>query len=120
MASGVLPGPYRLRNYRFSAISACTNKTPTGPYRGVGRPAACFAIERTIDELAHELGIEPHELRRRNLIRPEEFPWTSATGLIYDSGDYAPMLEAAVRAVGHDAVRAAQRAQAAGSAERIG
>jgi carbon-monoxide dehydrogenase large subunit len=120
MASNVTPGPYRIRNYRATAISACTNKAPTGPYRGVGRPAACFAMERSLDELAHVLGIEPHELRRRNLIAADAFPYTSATGLIYDSGNYPPMMDTAVRALGHDEVRAAQQAAAHDARERIG
>ncbi len=120
MSSNVMPGPYRIRNYRVSAISACTNKAPTGPYRGVGRPAACFAMERTLDELAHQLGIEPHELRRRNLIAPEAFPYTTVTGLVYDSGNYPPMMDKAVEAMGHEQIRAAQRAQPADAGERIG
>jgi len=120
MSANVMPGPYRIRNYRATAVSACTNKAPTGPYRGVGRPAACFAMERTIDELAHVLGIEPHELRRRNLITPEAFPYITATGLVYDTGNYPPMMDTAVRALGHDETRAAQRAAPADARERIG
>ena len=118
MTAAVLPGPYRIRTYKFSTTSVCTNKTPVGPYRGVGRPAACFAMERTLDEAAHELGIEPHELRRRNLIGADEFPWTTPTGLVYDSGNYPPMLDMAVAALGHAAVRTAQ-GEPAGN-ERIG
>lgn len=120
MSANVMPGPYRIRNYRATAMSACTNKAPTGPYRGVGRPAACFAMERTLDDLAHLLGMEPHALRRRNLVAPEAFPYTSATGLVYDTGDYPPMMDIAVHALGHEAVRAAQRAAEPGARERIG
>jgi carbon-monoxide dehydrogenase large subunit len=120
MSANVMPGPYCIRNYRATARSACTNKAPTGPYRGVGRPAACFAMERTLDELAHVLGIEPHELRRRNLITADAFPYTSATGLVYDSGNYPPMMDTAVRALGHADVRAAQQAAPADARERIG
>ena len=120
MAANVMPGPYRIRNYRATAMSACTNKAPTGPYRGVGRPAACFAMERTLDELAHVLGIEPHALRRRNLIPTDAFPYVSATGLVYDTGNYPPMMDTAVHALGHAHVRAAQQAAPADARERIG
>ncbi|MEI6317233.1 MAG: xanthine dehydrogenase family protein molybdopterin-binding subunit [Pseudomonadota bacterium] len=120
MSANVMPGPYRIRNYRATAMSACTNKAPTGPYRGVGRPAACFAMERTLDELAHVLGIEPHELRRRNLIAADAFPYTSATGLVYDTGNYPPMMDTAVRALGHEGVRAAQSVAPVDARERIG
>lgn len=68
MASGIIPGPYHLRNYRFTATTVATNKAPMGPYRGVARPGACFAIERTIDEVALELGIDPKDLRAQNKI----------------------------------------------------
>lgn len=109
MSAGMIPGPYRLRNYRFTATTVATNKAPMGPYRGVARPGACFAIERTIDELAHELGMEPSDVRMRNMVRPEEFPYTSATGKIYDSGNYAESVRTAVSLIGQDAVRARQR-----------
>lgn len=110
MSSGMIPGPYRLRNYRFTATSVATNKPPLGPYRGVARPGACFAIERTMDEIAIALGKEPHEVRQANLIQPDEFPYTSVTGRIYDSGDYPESVRRAVRGIGHDQIRARQRA----------
>lgn len=112
MAVNVLPGPYRIGAYKFEAISACTNKTPLGPFRGVGRPGACFAMERTIDELAHELGLEPHELRRRNLLRSDEFPYQTVTGLHYDSGNYRAMIDTATACIAHDRIRKEQTAQA--------
>ncbi len=108
MSSGMIPGPYRLRNYRFDAITVATNKAPLGPYRGVARPGACFAIERLIDEVAHEVGLEPKDVRVRNMVRPEEFPYTSITGKIYDSGDYPASVAAAARLIDHDAVRRRQ------------
>ncbi|MGE4239216.1 xanthine dehydrogenase family protein molybdopterin-binding subunit [Ramlibacter sp.] len=95
MATNVMLGPYDIRNYRFEAISVYTNKTPVGPFRGVGRPAGCFAMERIVDEIAHELGMAPMDVRAANLIAPEQFPYTTATGLYYDSGNYAQALRAA-------------------------
>ncbi|MGH3321008.1 MAG: xanthine dehydrogenase family protein molybdopterin-binding subunit, partial [Streptosporangiaceae bacterium] len=120
MASGIIPGPYRIGDYRFTATTVATNKAPMGPYRGVARPGACFAIERTIDELAGELGMEAKDLRMRNMIRPEELPYTSVTGKVYDSGDYADSVRGAAREIGHDAVRARQRPDAEPGGKRIG
>lgn len=93
MVLGILPGPYRIENYECRAYSVATNKCPLGPYRGVGRPAGCFSIERAMDEVAHVLGLDPLEVRRRNIVRPEDFPYTSVTGLVYDSGSLAEALE---------------------------
>jgi aerobic carbon-monoxide dehydrogenase large subunit len=95
MATNVLLGPYDIRNYRFEAISVFTNRTPVGPFRGVGRPAACFAMERIVDEVAHALGMDAMEVRRRNLIRRDQFPYLTVTGQQYDSGDYLSALDAA-------------------------
>lgn len=95
MATNVLLGPYDIRNYRYEAISLFTNKTPVGPFRGVGRPAGCFAMERIMDEVAHALGMDPIAIRRVNAIRPEQFPYTTATGLYYDSGNYDQALQKA-------------------------
>jgi carbon-monoxide dehydrogenase large subunit len=95
MAANVLLGPYDIRNYRYEAISVYTNKSPVGPFRGVGRPAGCFAMERILDEVAHTLGLDPAAVRARNLIGADRFPYTTATGLYYDSGDYAASLAAA-------------------------
>lgn len=120
MAAGMIPGPYRIRNYRFEATTAATNKAPLGPYRGVARPGACFAIERTIDEVARELGREPVEVRLANMVTPEDLPYESVTGMVYDSGDYAASVRAAVRAIDHDAVRERQQAQPSESRRRLG
>ena len=93
MALGILPGPYRIRHYECEAYSVATNKCPLGPYRGVARPAACFSIERALDEVAHATGLDPLEVRRRNLVQREDFPYESITGLIYDSGSYVESLD---------------------------
>jgi carbon-monoxide dehydrogenase large subunit len=115
MSLGILPGPYRIRTYHAEALSVCTNTAPSGPYRGVGRPGACFAIERTMDEVAHRLGLSPVEIRRRNLIRDGEFPYTSVTGLVYDSGSFQESLRVAAERIGYPpAAEQLEAAEAAG------
>lgn len=99
MAVSVLPGPYRFTEYKLRARSASTNKTPMGPYRGVGRPGAVFAMERTIDEVAHELGMPPNAVRLKNVVAPGEFPWKTPSGLTYDSGDYPGLIRLAEQAM---------------------
>jgi len=99
---------YKMDAYSFEATGVFTNKTPTDAYRGAGRPEATFGIERIIDELAHELGMEPLELRRRNWIKPEEFPFTTIAGITYDSGDYPKATDRAVEMFGYDALRREQ------------
>jgi aerobic carbon-monoxide dehydrogenase large subunit len=79
---------YKMDALDFKCTGVFTNKTPTDAYRGAGRPEATFAIERLIDEAAHELGMEPFELRERNWIEHEEFPYETIAGLTYDSGNY--------------------------------
>ena len=88
MAARTLPGPYAIPHYRARTYTVATNKTPIGPYRGVGRPGACFAVERTIDEVARAVGRDPVAVRIENMIRPEQMPYTSVTGMRYDTGDY--------------------------------
>jgi len=78
MAGRTLPGPYAIPHYRARTYTVATNKTPLGPYRGVGRPGACFAIERTIDEVARAVGRAPVEVRIDNMIRSEEMPFASS------------------------------------------
>jgi len=84
----MFPAIYKMDAYSFKCTGVFTTKMPTDAYRGAGRPEATFAIERIMDELAVELGIEPLELRQRNWIRHEEFPFTTIAGLTYDSGNY--------------------------------
>ena len=88
MAAKNIPGPYMIQNYRAVTHTVATSKAPQGPYRGVARPAACFTIERTIDEVARAVGREPHEVRAENMVKPEMMPYRSATNLIFDVGDY--------------------------------
>ncbi|MCW2726151.1 MAG: carbon monoxide dehydrogenase [Frankiales bacterium] len=84
----MFPSIYKMDSYTFSCTGVFTTKTPTDAYRGAGRPEATYAIERIMDELAAELGMDPLELRRRNWIKHEEFPFDSICGLTYDSGNY--------------------------------
>jgi carbon-monoxide dehydrogenase large subunit len=110
MALGILPGPYRIRNYECEAYSVATNKCPLGPYRGVSRPAAAFTIERAIDEVAHALGMDPLEMRRRNLVAPDEFPYESITGLVYDSGSFVESLDKLLAESHYEELRRQQQA----------
>jgi CO/xanthine dehydrogenase Mo-binding subunit len=75
MVARALPGPYTFVNYRAKHCMVATNKTPLGPYRGVGRPGACFAIERIVDEVARAVGRDPVEVRTENIVRSEEMPF---------------------------------------------
>ncbi|MBC3191769.1 xanthine dehydrogenase family protein molybdopterin-binding subunit [Pseudonocardia sp. C8] len=105
MASGV----YDIPVVAYDAAAAVTNTTPTGAFRGAGRPEAAAHLERIMDMAAVELGIDPVELRRRNLLAPTVFPHTTPTGAIYDSGDYDKPLREALRLAGYDRLRAEQR-----------
>lgn len=108
MAARNLPGSYRVRHLQIETHTSATNKPPIGPYRGVARPGACFAIERMIDELADELGLEPVEVRRRNLVGPELMPYRTAGGLRLDNGDYPQALSQALGMVDLPALRERQ------------
>jgi carbon-monoxide dehydrogenase large subunit len=119
MAIGFLPGPYTIANYRATARTCASNKSPLGPYRGVGRPGACFAIERTIEDLAAHLGLDPIEVRLRNYVRPDQFPWKSAGGKTYDNGDYGASAVAARDLIRPERV-AALRERYAGTDYAIG
>jgi aerobic carbon-monoxide dehydrogenase large subunit len=108
MALAELPGPYDVRQYSVRARGVTTNTCMTAPYRGVSRPVITLAIERLMDCAAGQLGIDPVELRRRNLIR--SFPYRSVTGLLFDEGSYLASLERAAGDVDLDAFRARQKA----------
>ena len=109
-----LLGPYRVRNVEVAFIGVLTNKTPVAPYRGAGRPEAAFAMDRLVDRLAGEVGVDPIEVRRRNLIRPDEMPYDTGLvyrdghPLVYDSGDYPSLLTKALEAVGYERFRQEQ------------
>ncbi len=99
---------YKMDAYAFRCTGVFTTKMPTDAYRGAGRPEATYAIERIMDELAAELGIEPLELRERNWIRHEEFPYTTIAGLTYDSGNYEAATARAKELFGYDELRQEQ------------
>ncbi len=102
---------YKFQAYRFVSEGVFTTKTPTDAYRGAGRPEATYAIERIIDELANELGMDPMDLRRKNWITHEEFPFTTVAGLTYDSGNYEAATDKALELMGWDDLRAEQKAR---------
>ncbi len=109
MAGGLLTGPYRLQHYRCLVRGVATNTAPAGPYRGVARPAGTLAMELLLDAAARRLGLGPEEIRRRNLIRPDDLPYTMPTRLVDDSGQYGRCLERALELAGYDALRSEQR-----------
>ena len=86
-------GTYRIPAIEFHALIALTNTTPTGPYRGAGRPEAAALLERSLDILAGVLDLDPVTIRRRNFIPPDAFPYSTPTGAVYDTGEYARALE---------------------------
>ncbi|HZD14489.1 MAG TPA: molybdopterin cofactor-binding domain-containing protein, partial [Pseudonocardiaceae bacterium] len=102
-------GIYKFPAYRFACTNVFTTKTPTDAYRGAGRPEATFAIERIMDEVAVELGVDPMQLRERNWIKHEEFPYTTAATLTYDSGNYEAATAKATELFDYDGLRAEQR-----------
>src|SRR3954470_19483935 len=100
---------YKIPAYHFACTNVYTTTTLTDAYRGAGRPEATFAIERIMDELAVELGMDPMELREKNWIKHEEFPFTTVCGLTYDSGNYEAATEKAKQLFDYDGLRAEQR-----------
>ncbi len=107
MALAELPGPYDVRAYSCRSRGVLTHTCPMAPYRGVSRPVITFVLERLMDKAAADFGIEPTEIRRRNLI--DRFPYTSATGLVFDDGTYKETMEMAVKAIDLAAFRARQQ-----------
>jgi len=117
MATGV----YTIPRGECSSNSVVTNTVPTVAYRGAGRPEATAALERAMDCYAAEIGMDPAELRRKNLIAADAFPYTTPTGTEYDSGDYVTAFDLALEIAGYDDLRAAQRERrAAGGSRQIG
>jgi carbon-monoxide dehydrogenase large subunit len=114
-------GAYDIPHLHLSSDIVFTNKTPTDAYRGAGRPEATYLIERTIDLVAHELGKDPAEVRRLNFIRPEQFPYKAATGVVYDSGNYEAALDKALALADYQGLRAEQaRRRATGNGKLLG
>ena len=104
----LLNGVYDIPAVFCEVEAAYTNTVPVDAYRGAGRPEACYLIERTMDLAARELGVDPAELRRKNLIPKERFPFQTQVALTYDSGNYAPALARALQLVGYERFRTEQ------------
>jgi len=114
-------GCYDIPAYSFVCTGVFTTKTPTDAYRGAGRPEATYAVERAMDALARKVGVDPVEIRRRNFVPSDAFPYNSSAGLVVDSGDYEPALDRALELAGYPAVRAEQdQRRAAGSTKHLG
>ena len=104
-----MPGPYRVSHYRGAARGVATPKVPLGPFRGVGRPTSTFVMERLMDMAAARLGCDPLALRQRNLVRAEEFPYKTPSGIVWDRSGFQECLAGVVDAGDYAAMRAAQR-----------
>ncbi|RZI77265.1 MAG: xanthine dehydrogenase family protein molybdopterin-binding subunit [Variovorax sp.] len=118
---GALSGPYDIAHVAVRNRVVVTNKTPTGLVRGFGGPQVFYALERLIDRIAVELNLDPADLRRRNFVRADQFPYRAAAGAVLDSGDYARLMDLALAAAGDQALRQRQaEARAAGKLYGIG
>ena len=117
--TSILPGPYKMERFRCKTWAVATNKPPSLPYRGVARTGVCFALELMIDAIGRAAGIEPLDVRLRNVVQPDEMPYDNITGKHFDSGDYPRVLEMARQAIGLEAVRMRQKAGEA-DGRRIG
>src|SRR5262249_2104628 len=106
------PGMYDIPRVAVDVKSVFTNTVPLGPYRGAGRPEANYVLERVVEEAARVSGIDPVALRRRNLIPASAIPYKTAVGTVYDSGDFAPIFENALKLADYPG-RRARRAEAA-------
>ncbi|MEM7466733.1 MAG: xanthine dehydrogenase family protein molybdopterin-binding subunit [Pseudomonadota bacterium] len=118
-AGASFPGPYKIPAYHAETRTLMSNKPPLQPYRGVSRTGICFALELTIDAVAREAGLEPAEVRKRNLVTAEEMPYTNVVGKIFDSGDYRASVERAEILIDLPSVRRKQ-AQRQSGPSRIG
>src|SRR5256885_14730568 len=101
-------GAYKWQGISSRTVGVLTNKVPTDPYRGAGRPEATHLVERMVDLVAHEIGMDPVAIRRKNFIQPKEFPFTQNFGLVVDSGDYEKTLNRALELAGYDQLRQQQ------------
>ncbi len=120
LTSHRLTGPYRTPAMSVEVVGVATNKSVTGAYRGAGGPEAAFCMERAVDLVAQELGLDPADVRRRNFIPPGDFPYETPTGIIYDSGEYAAVFERSLEMSGYEGWRERSRQQAEDSGGLIG
>src|SRR5207302_1531131 len=110
----LLPGAYVVPACDITVTGALTTTTPVAAYRGAGRPEACFFIERLMDTAARALKLDPAEIRRRNFVPPDRFPFRTVTGQVYDSGEYGKALELALAAADYAGLRHLQAERRAG------
>jgi carbon-monoxide dehydrogenase large subunit len=108
-----LPGPYRIENYSARVRAVATNKTLTGAYRGVGRPISVFVMDRLLDMAARRIEMDPAEIRRRNLVNNDEFPYKAASGLVWDKSAFQQCLSTAREGIGYEELRRQQEAERA-------
>ena len=113
-------GAYDIADFAVSTTMVVTNRAQTGPYRGAGRPDANFAMERAVDAFARRVGLDPADVRRRNLVRPAQMPYRTATGALYDGGDYPAALARALELADEPAVRAEQARRRAAGEDPVG
>ncbi|WP_419848746.1 xanthine dehydrogenase family protein molybdopterin-binding subunit [Candidatus Poriferisocius sp.] len=115
----LIPGPYRIDKVAVTASAVMTNTVPTGPYRGPGRAEAIGLVERAMDKLARDLDLDPAEVRRRNLLRPADFPREMPSGLVMDEADHLGALEQALSEIGYQQLREEQSARRAAGDQRL-
>ena len=120
LTSHRLTGPYRTPAMSVEVLGVATNKPVTGAYRGAGGPEAAFCMERAVDLVAQDLGLDPAEVRRRNFIPPDAFPYETPTGITYDSGDYAAAFERSLAMSGYREWRERARQSGSGDGPLIG
>ena len=122
LTSHRLTGPYRTPAMSVEVVGVATNKSVTGAYRGAGGPEAAFCMERAVDMIAQQLELDPAEVRRRNFISPEAFPYDTPTGITYDSGDYTAVFDRSLEMAGYREwkERARQHAESGGSLIGVG
>ena len=120
LTSHRLTGPYRTPAMSVEVIGVATNKSVTGAYRGAGGPEAAFCMERAVDMVAQELGLDPADVRRRNFIAPDAFPYETPTGIIYDSGEYSAVFERSLEMSGYQEWRERSRQQSGDAGSLIG
>jgi carbon-monoxide dehydrogenase large subunit len=108
VASVSIPGPYKFEKYAFEVLAVATNKAPWSPNIGFGRPVAAYVMERLMDIAAEKLGLDPAYIRRINLVRKEDFPYTNPAFVVYDSGDYRTTLDLLLDLMDYDELRKKQ------------
>ncbi len=116
----VVPGCYKLKHIRVDYTETVTNKCPTVPNRGYSRLQHLWLIERIVDLVAHELGFDPVELRKKNYVQPEDYPYETPNGCVYDSGDLPKALDLALEAIDYETWRERQKAMGTGTGRRLG